>query len=281
MKKIILPLTALSMLSTNVYGETIESNLPDNYVSARDHFEELNYDIVWDGNSKSAKISNENMSFTIESKGLILWNDCVYFSDSALLYEDRLYICDEAIKAADMLNNAVDKNEESPLIVENMDKEDIEDLKGDEILHKFYNIERGDMTVSGAYYDNNTCSIMYEDDNNGYFIDFDSVSKNIISVERTINKSNYKNRSLMTNEKLESFTPKIYDFLKTFNNYENMEVVFYYIPNNNDSTVCTLLKDTENNYYIFEFDDSTLEPMAFHAYADINSAVNYINKYIK
>lgn len=258
-----------------------DNSLPENYISARDYFTELNYDIVWDSSSKSADISNNNMSFYIDNKGLVSWNNCIFFNDSALLYNNRLYICNDIINVIDMLSNAVENNIEAPDIIKNMDTQNIVELNANEILQKFYNIDPRYLTVSGACYDNNTCSIMYESDNCAYFIDFDIDSKNIISIDRTINKNNYKSRSYITNKKLGNYTPKIFDFLKTFNNYENLETIFYYIPNNNNSTVCVFLKDSANNFYTYEFIDTTLEPMGLHTYSDIHTAINDINKYIK
>lgn len=279
MKKVLITLIlCLSILSPYmVYGN-------NDLIQAREYFEQNKYQISYDNTSKTASFINLNTNtkilFSI-TDNIINFNDMVYFSNNITVKDNYIYIPQEVLEYITRLNKEPEYYEAKSTIEpteSNISYATAEKI-ATEFINKFYNISTDNYNISTVYYDNDTCGIMIEQNNNILFVTLNSITGKLINIDRTINKNNYANRSTITKERLSVYNSQICDFLNEFNTYDNLEIICNFVPKANNATIYSFLKDELNNYYTIEYLDNTLEPISFYSYANIDTAFNEITKY--
>ncbi len=279
MKKVLITL----ILCSSIFLPCIVQGHND-LIQAREYFKQNEYQISYDNSSKTASFINLNTNIKILfsiTDNIINFNNIVYFSNNITVKDNYIYIPQKVIEYITKLNKEPEYSEAKSTIepTENNISYATAEKIAAEFINKFYNISTDNYNINTVYYDNNTCGVMFEKNNNILFVTLNSITGKLINIDRTINKNDYANRSTITKEKLSVCNSKICNFLSKFNTYNNLEIICNFIPKTNNSTLYSFFKDTYGNYYTIEYLDNTLEPISFYSYTDIDTAFNEITKY--
>lgn len=273
MKRKITVLTSLFILSMTV------SAFADNNVQVRDAFSNLGYTVNWNNDTKSILLNNKDNKINIKvSDTTINVNDKYYFNNGINLKDNYTYINGDVFSYITKLTNepVYENTGDAVEPTENNISKDKTISNAINYINKFYNVDIANGEIAVTYYNNNTCQVMAEKDKTTYFVKFNSIKGNLISIEKTINKKGSIEREILTSNKMAKDYAQSAERIKSIEAYGSLEPIFTCIPTQNNYTIISVFKSDNGEYYAYEYADITKEPISFYVYENEDIAINSI-----